>query len=67
MSDEMMEAFNDEDKVVIIGGDLNNEFKAGFMVDKFDRQLDQLIIITKFQNLWGIEDVTQQTFLNARL
>lgn len=48
LDENLMEAFADDDKVVIIGTDLNQEVKAGFIVDKFDRQIDQVIRFLRY-------------------
>lgn len=67
LDDNLMNSFKDDNKVVIIGTDLNQEVRAGFMVDMFDRQLDQVIDFPRYQSQWGIEKVIQETFQNVKL
>jgi hypothetical protein len=67
LDEALIEAFKEEDKVVIIGTDLNQEVRTCFMVDKFDRQIDQVIRFPKYESEWGIEKVIQVTFQNVKL
>jgi hypothetical protein len=67
LTDDLLTAFQDDEKIVILGVDLNNDVQAGFMVDMFDRQIDQVIHFPQFQTAWGVEKVIRDTFINSKL
>lgn len=67
LDENSMANFEDDEKIVIIGTDLNQELRAAFMVDLFDRQIDQVIHFSPYRSEWGIEKVIQETFQNVKL
>ncbi|ALA07295.1 putative Transcription-repair coupling factor [Brevibacillus phage SecTim467] len=67
MTDELISTLKDNDKVVIIGTDLNGELQAAFAVDMYDKQIDQVMHFYSYCSSWGIEEVIRKTFQNSKV
>ncbi|WP_322923560.1 hypothetical protein [Paenibacillus campi] len=61
LNDTIINLCSDDDKIIVLGADLNNELKFAVGADLFDRQSDQLIQLP-FRNKWAEITVLRKVF-----
>jgi hypothetical protein len=63
----IMNTFTNEDFIVVLGRDLEGKLKAVFAVDIYERNADGVYIYPHHKPAWGVEDVVNHVFANAKL